>query len=145
MKLERIKKEFKPVWQAKKGHGSFLTFDMGEKIERTYETKAGSYLVGSEHLWIYMCQWKLLKGDRLLLDSQTIDGAKDCEKILASLVGSRITSIGLSEETVEIFFSNGIKLELFASCDQEDEMFILYEEGQPTISYYPTNGLVAED
>ncbi len=50
----------------KKGHGSFLTFDMGEKISGN--KKDGTiFYSGSIRLWIYMCDWKVISNDEEIL------------------------------------------------------------------------------
>jgi hypothetical protein len=59
---------FQPVigtqpWRVKPGVGSFLTFEFGSRI------KPSGHVQGQWHLWIYLSNWKLFHGDRLLVDS----------------------------------------------------------------------------
>lgn len=137
-------REFPIIWQAKKGHGSFLTFDMGKKLEKRYELKPGSYFKGSHHLWIYMCDWKLIDHDTVVLDSEHIMESELTESILSKFVGSKISSIDLNKTTVSIHFSNGMALELSAYPTGDEEIFMYFEEGHPPLSYSPSKGLSEE-
>jgi hypothetical protein len=63
-----IHQYFQPVigvrpWRVKLGVGSFLTFEFGPRI------KTAGHVQGRWHLWIYLSNWKLFHGDRLLVDS----------------------------------------------------------------------------
>ncbi len=63
-----IRQHFQPVlgnrpWRVKLGVGSFLTFGFGPRI------RAHGHLHGQWHIWIYLSNWKLLRGDRQLVDS----------------------------------------------------------------------------
>jgi len=63
-----IRQHLQPVlgtrpWRVKLGVGSFLTFEFGPRI------RAHGHLHGQWHLWIYLSNWKLLRGDRQLVDS----------------------------------------------------------------------------
>jgi hypothetical protein len=65
-----IHQYFQPVlgtrpWKVKLGVGSFLTFEFGPRI------KDNGHLRGQWHLWIYLSNWTLFRGDRRLVDSDT--------------------------------------------------------------------------
>jgi hypothetical protein len=59
---------FQPVlrtrpWKVKLGVGSFLTFEFGPRV------RAHGHVHGQWHLWIYLSNWKLFRGNRQLVDS----------------------------------------------------------------------------
>jgi hypothetical protein len=63
-----IRQYFQPVlgtppWRVKLGVGSFLTFEFGPR------TKTDGHVHGRWHLWIYLSNWKLFRGERQLVDS----------------------------------------------------------------------------
>jgi hypothetical protein len=63
-----IRQYFQPVfgtrpWRVKPGVGSFLTFEFGPRI------RAHGHLHGQWHLWIYLSNWALFRGQRQLVDS----------------------------------------------------------------------------
>lgn len=63
-----IRQHFQPVlgtrpWRVKVGVGSFLTFEFGPRI------RAHGHLHGQWHLWIYLSNWTLYRGDRQLVNS----------------------------------------------------------------------------
>jgi hypothetical protein len=64
----KIRQHFQPVlgsrpWRVKLGVGSCLTFEFGPRI------RAHGHLHGQWHLWIYLSNWTLSRGDRQLADS----------------------------------------------------------------------------
>jgi hypothetical protein len=63
-----IRQYFQPVfrtppWKVKLGVGSFLTFEFGPRV------RDHGHVRGQWHLWIYLSNWKLLRGERQLVDS----------------------------------------------------------------------------
>src|SRR5208282_6007501 len=63
-----IRQYFQPVfrtapWKVKLGVGSFLTFEFGPRV------RAHGHVRGQWHLWIYLSNWKLFRGNRQLVDS----------------------------------------------------------------------------
>jgi hypothetical protein len=63
-----IRRYFQPVlgsrpWRVKVGVGSCLTFEFGLRI------RAHGHLHGRWHLWIYLSNWTLSRGNRQLADS----------------------------------------------------------------------------
>lgn len=89
-------------WQAKTGHGSFLTLEFGkikiparqpfqqEKLDRLPPTPLKRKLQarqkellsprGEWHLWIYTCNWKIFHLDRLLAHNE------NCREIMQNAV-----------------------------------------------------------
>lgn len=65
-----IRQCFRPIigqrpWRARVGVGSFLTFDFGPKVS------VDGHQAGTWHLWIYMSNWVLMRGDLKLVDSDS--------------------------------------------------------------------------
>jgi len=115
------------VWQAKKGTGSFLTFDMGERV--AIKRKDGTtFDRGSFHLWIYLCDWEISVNGNVLARSDAIDA--DIGKAVKSFDGQKISSIDqVNINTIEIKASDGLSITLFGNdkvYEQDDDFFILY-------------------
>ncbi len=73
-----------PIWKVKKGNGSFITFDMGEKV--TYKKKNGSEcFTGSIHLWVYLCDWIVVNSGKIILQSENSE-----EQIISGLNSLKI-------------------------------------------------------
>ncbi|HXZ32254.1 MAG TPA: hypothetical protein VEH30_08230 [Terriglobales bacterium] len=88
-----IRQYFSPLlhvrpWRAKLGYGSFLTFEFGPRV------KVNGHVHGEWHLWIYLSQWSLLRGNRKLADSDS-----DRRVIAASV--RRLQGVPLSEVLFE--------------------------------------------
>lgn len=54
-----------PPWRARRGHGSFLTFDFGLRMLR------GGHAQGTYVLWVYLSNWVLSRNDRELVNSDS--------------------------------------------------------------------------
>jgi hypothetical protein len=64
----KIQRYFRPIfgtqaWKVKLGVGSFLTFEFGP------QTRSYGHVHGKWHLWIYLSNWALFRGQRQLADS----------------------------------------------------------------------------
>lgn len=130
------------IWQAKKGHGSFLTLDMGRKTVNK-RRDGTEFFAGEFHLWIYMCNWTLSFNDNPYLSSESIDDASS--SLLAKVEGGTLTSIEANADTVLITLSNGFKFELTSASkeDSDDDYFILYTPSS-RVSFNKVRGLYAE-
>ena len=133
-----------PIWQVKKGIGSFLTFDLGEKIEKK-KRDATVFFSGSIHLWIYMCDWKILKKGKVVTQSSA-----DEKEILESLYffeNRFIISISrINENEIHFQFSQDATLVLNgndAIYEKDCDFFILYTP-IGNISYNKKFGFVVE-
>ncbi len=133
-----------PIWQAKKGNGSFLTFDMGDKVIRS-KRNGTNYETGSIHLWIYLCDWKLAANGEVISRSNSTEG--EIVAALKYLNGKHLLSIiGLDENTVELKFSGEIVLTLEgneAVYEKEDDFFIFYTS-KGNLSYNRQTGFIVE-
>ena len=86
----------KPCWNAKRGVGSFLTFEFGDPSLRVREPigKLTSRLVipvGTWHLWIHSCDWRIHNGGELIAHSESIDS--DISRAIAFLDGQAVSQI----------------------------------------------------
>jgi hypothetical protein len=97
-----IRQYFQPVfrtppWKVKLGVGSFLTFEFGPRV------RAHGHVRGQWHLWIYLSNWKLLRGNRQLVDS-------DADRNLITVATRRLeekalTNLDFNADTRETTFS----------------------------------------
>jgi len=79
--------------------GSFLTFEFGPRV------KTDGHVHGRWHLWIYLSNWKLFRGERQLVDSDA-----DRKLITIStrrLEGKSLTDIDFNVRTRKTTFSFG--------------------------------------
>jgi hypothetical protein len=65
-----IREQLEPIlgmrpWRARLGWGSFLTFDFGKKVRQD------NHWCGTWHIWIQNCKWRLAKGERKIVDSES--------------------------------------------------------------------------
>ena len=131
----------KPAWGVKKGQGSFLTFEFGEprlvirepvaapstrslKVRRRLERRH-VYVAGQWHLWVYMCEWKVLSGDRVVGDCTSTRRINRAAKFLDGQALSDITLAKRGVRTTFRFDLGGI-LET-RSHDRRSEQWLLYE------------------
>lgn len=131
------------IWKAQKGHGSFVTFEMGKKIfvkEDGLEKSRGSFC-----LWLYLCYWSIYKYDDLLIDSNC-KYFKDFE--FHHICGHSLLDIK-QEKNIHSFtfiFENGLKIvpAYDAQYEQEDDLFVFYIGDGESISYSVSKGLYYE-
>ena len=96
MKMETttdIRQYFKPVfglspWRPKLGVGSFLTLEFGPRL------KSNGHMHGKWHLWIYLSNWVLLRGQRQLVNS-------DSDRRAISVAIRRLENAPLTDVRVE--------------------------------------------
>lgn len=124
---------------ARKGVGSFLTFDVGRQH--------GSKAVADLHLWIYLCDWELDHLGKPLLSSSS--AADAFPAALDELVGQDLQAIELGADPGEIAiaFSAGYRLRLRENLDEyepEDDMLILYPRGAEPICYRAQRGFYCD-
>jgi hypothetical protein len=135
-----IRQYFQPVfgtppWRVKPGVGSFLTFEFGPRI------KTGGHLHGRWHLWIYLSNWKLLRGERQLVDSDA-----DRKLITIStrrLEGESLTDIDFSARTRKTTFSFGdfrlvvSPADYLDSPDERDHYWIFFMPDNEVLAVGP--------
>lgn len=133
-----------PIWQANKGHGSFLTFDMGKRL--ISKNKDGiEFFSGSTHLWIYLCDWKLTINNQIIAQNEYC--ANEIISALTCLNEQRMISIiKIDEITIDIAFSRKINLILTGNesiYGKDADFFILYTTNG-ILSYNKESGFIAE-
>ena len=82
------------VAQARRGFGGFITLDFGEKQSRDTITGEAQF---DWHLWVYMCDWDLYKGDVRLLWRRESDNAL-AGAVLSQLVGETLAAISYDKQ-----------------------------------------------
>jgi len=130
------------VWRARKGHGTFLTLELGGRI--TPRSSLGDDTRGTLRLWIYLCDWTLENGDDVMLSSDS--PTRDYAPTLALLVSRTLEGITPSEEPfgLALHFSRGLTLRLRADVelyDAEDDILLAFEEGHSVICCSPERGV----
>lgn len=136
-----------PCWQVKRGYGTFLTLDMGERVSK--QKKDGSkYLQGSVHLWIYLCDWIVLCEGVEIVSSETID-SEEITKNLNHLLDKRLLDIQFDKEAqyVSLIFSDNYTIVLSRDDDEfdpEDDFFMLFLPDETIICCNALSGLYCE-
>jgi hypothetical protein len=74
------------AFDAKKGHGSFVTFSLSASAEPKEE---------SGFVWIYMCDWRIYDHGNEIAHSESPDA--DIDAAVSRIDGRRLTSIALSQ------------------------------------------------
>ncbi len=108
------------VLTARKGEGSFIFIDMiCESTKQIYK------------LWIYLCNWDLLKNDNILLSSSDTD--IDKYNLQLSLIDklslSKISEVHEDDDTIiQLVFSDNSYLELYSDPNYKnnDNFFMLF-------------------
>lgn len=126
-----------PIWQAKQGHGSFLTFDMGNKSVR--KRPDGTEITKGEiHLWIYQCDWVIKQGHKELCFSES--SHDQIAKAIKQFVGSILIDIAVVSPTqLDLHFSNELLITLSNNSGfyaEDDDFFTLsFKDSNSYLSY----------
>lgn len=123
-----------PIWQAKKGHGSFLTFDMGNKS--IFKKPNGKeYAKGDIHLWIYQCEWVIWQKEKDLCHSESSN--EEIDSVMKLFVGGVLRNISIvSPSYLDLHFSNDLLINLNNKSGfyaDDDDFFTLSSK---TLGYY---------
>lgn len=114
-----IGRYFQPVigqkpWRARRGVGSFLTFDFGPEVRD--ETS----LFGTWHLWIYQCEWRLESRGRVVVRSESNQHA--IQIAVKKLEAMPLTDVSFDPDTAETHFRFGhVELICFPYSDSDFE------------------------
>lgn len=135
----------KPCWQVQQGHGSFLTFEFGEPalhIRELFQVASQAsekvreramhrlvYVHGAWHLWIYLCNWRILAhGQKLAYHNASRRTIKKATQVLD---GQQLTGVMVNAAGVTFFdFDLGGRLEVFPNpkvYGTSDNLWLLYE------------------
>jgi hypothetical protein len=117
-------------WRVALGYGSFVTFEFGKKIK----DGVGEY--GAWHLWIYMCDWKLLKAGKVVADSEM--PREQVANIVPQLQGRALRQVRISDDLLrtDFRFDGGVVLRCAAYADAKDdeEQWMLFIPGHKVLS-----------
>lgn len=132
------------VAEAKRGWGSFLTFDLALPLKLgSTETKPGYTL------WIYLSDWEIYENDRLVLDCDETDD-QVYRKALHQFLGSKLLyiRIDLDELTAKFFFEHDKILSLepdLESYEEGDDIFMVFDHTSGMVtSMSPKRGVYSE-
>ena len=120
-----------PIWGAKSGYGSFLSFEFGPEVYREKAATQGKREGHGEwHFWIYNSTWKIQKGNFIFLHSES-------EKIIiknkiGDLNGLFLMSVTFDRENRETVISTNSDFSIYIfpndPPDQEDEWILFHLE-----------------
>lgn len=147
--IQKIQTHIAPLlgqkpWDASIGVGSFITLEFGTPIPPTRKfSPRGKPLPahGEWHLWIYMCAWRLEKGDEVLAACE--DSREQMEAAVKSMEGLALQSIELLPPAWDTIFTfeNQVVLRTFSiysDCSEEgSENWLLFTPGQNVLSIGP--------
>lgn len=126
-------------WGAKKGYGSFLTFDFGEphlEVRESFRTKDGirelrrlAYVHGDWYLWIYICDWAIISHEKEKANSAS--RTREIERALGRLNGQALVQVKVEPDAQTVFtFELGDQLITrpnIAEYGTLQEQWLLYE------------------
>lgn len=119
------------AWDVKRGHGSFVTLEFGEPVERE------GYTRGAWHLWVYCCGWRLDDGD------EVVAAYEDDRELLAQAVtrieGRVLERVDLTRPALESvwWFEGGLALRVFPITTREYEHWMLYQPDGDVLTVGP--------
>ena len=124
--LGRVRQELRGAtcWSARRGHGTFITLDLGERQQHTTMT-GGVVERGEYHLWLYMAKWQMVE------ESKSVDWNSAnavVEQVLQHCVGSFVTAICGPPVTIRMKgrSSTTFVLKRMEDADQYEPLFMLY-------------------
>jgi hypothetical protein len=144
--MEEVINSFAPlvgelVWQARRGHGSFLTMEFGwphllvrepisavhsvsARVRRNLERRAVA-IVGDWHFWVQYADWKLVTVSGTLDSSDPASQRAEC---LNDLEGQRFVSVvsGARTGSCEFRFDLGATLQISPSTEILDDQWSLH-------------------
>ena len=135
----------KPSWQVEQGYGSFLTFEFGEPHLHIREPRQATeqatesvrknaarrlvYVHGDWHLWIHVCDWRILfKGQEL---ANHASNRRTIKKAIIELDGQALKQVTIKDSLVTVFeFDLGGSLEIvpnYVDYETNVDLWLLYE------------------
>ncbi len=140
-----------PAWNAKKGHGSMLTFEFGKpslEIRDPIKASTGASAEikarlarrtvtprGEWHLWIYCCNWRCIAQGIEIARSDSADA--EIAAAATELDGQRLLAVSVEplEGRSTFKFDLGGLLETWPGDDSEDEQWFVYCESGEVFAY----------
>lgn len=106
-----------PIERAQLGHGSFLTFDLGQPNH-------GEQDRWEWHIWIYCCYWNMFRNESMITHCE--DDRPRIASNVESLVGSSLSQITVGVDGASEFrFSEGTALKT-TPWEEEAESWMIY-------------------
>jgi hypothetical protein len=101
-------------WNVRLGYGSFITMEFGKKARNSVH--------GEWHLWVYMCDWTLVKNHKAL--GSAADAREHIEKVLQSLSGRALESVKVINDDfdTDFIFSGGVVLHTRGLKDEAEDV-----------------------
>ena len=135
----------KPCWQVEQGYGSFLNFEFGEphlriQVPRQATKQAPEkvrknaarrhvYVRGDWHLWIYICDWRIIHKGQELANHDS--NRRAIKKAIIELNGQQLNQVTVASSLTSIFeFDLGGRLEVVPNYDDYEktvDLWLLYE------------------
>lgn len=136
-----------PIWQSKQGHGSFVTFEMGNKSLRK-RPDGTEYAKGDIRLWVYLCDWVIKKENADLCHSESTNDA--IAEIMPLFIGNVLRDIVIvSPSQLNLYFSNGLLMTLSNNTrfySKDDDFFSLsFRDTNTYLSYNQKDGFKVGD
>jgi hypothetical protein len=127
------------VAAARQGARGYVTLDFGDECGRDTITGEAQY---DWHLWVYMCDWDLFKGQSRILWRRESDNAL-AGAVLGQLAGECLEAIeyDAADDYFLMKFSGGYALHIdpdFYGFEPTDDLFMLFKYGESDcVSYSP--------
>lgn len=120
-----------PCWAARRGHGTFLNFEFGER--KLMQTKSGPMEFGDIHLWVYLSRWQIDVSDL------HVDWDSPVDQLLRSLdhfVGLPLTKIDRKPAVVGFGLSGQTRITMRPHGDvkRSAHLFKLFLPGHRVLS-----------
>lgn len=117
-----------PCWGVKQGHGSFLTFEFGERGLDPRRPDGGEW-----HLWIYCCHWRAVRAGRQLAWSEDSRGL--IGQTVTMINGQQLLAVKVDPDRGRstFHFERGDSLETWPYDDDEeddDEQWLVMSRGE---------------
>ena len=139
-----------PTWDAKQGHGSFLTFEFcaPELIVEEWQSNSKrlrrqAYVQGRWHVWIYCCAWRFTAHGEQIAWSE--DARDDIARATGILDGQKLIEVSLDLEAGKsrFTFDLGGQLETWPTGDDlTEEQWLIY--GPQNVFVYYADGRYSE-
>jgi hypothetical protein len=121
-------------WRAERGHGSFLTFEFGERVSGPGRDH------GEWHLWVYFGDWALSGPEGVLATDP--DDKDVIDRAVASFGGKRLVNATVDPVSfrASLDFEGGLRLEIGPNSDDEEtdaEWWLLFTPQQRVLAVGP--------
>ncbi len=137
----------KPCWQVEQGYGSFLTFEFGEphldiqeprqirqdasEGAKKYAARRHVYVHGDWHLWVYLCDWRILSHGQVIAHSGA--SRRVIKKATWELNGQALVQVNVSDGLVSTMdFDLGGQLVLIPNTDVYEKTAELWRLFEPS-------------